>query len=122
MAQWRAVEKRSRSCDRLGKHNVKAPGHVSEVLLVFERDADRALECVGPTGAAAMKQGRGLRPVDRLGDARRLAQRLAPSAADRGDDGARRLFSDARGAQHDDAGLALRIRVIDPVIDASTTE
>src|ERR1700687_6386682 len=55
-----------------------------EVLLVLQRDADRALERVRPARAALVEQRRRLRPVDRLGNAGRLAQWLPPPLADGG--------------------------------------
>src|SRR5262245_19660408 len=93
-----------------------------QVLLLLERDADRALERLRPTRAALAEQRRRLGPVDRLGDAGSLAEWLAPQLADGGNYGTRRRLGDAGGAQHDDAGLALRRGVVDPVIDAAPTQ
>ena len=106
----------------LGDHGVETAGNVGQILLVLQRDPDRALERVGPTRAPAVEQGRRLGPVDRLGDSGRLAQRLAPQLADRGDYGARGRLRDARGADHHDAGLALGARIVDPVIDAAAPQ
>ena len=78
-----------RSRGGLRQNAVEPPGHVGQVFLVLERDADGALERIRPARAALMQQRRGLGPVDRLGDAGRLGQRLAPQLPDRRDDGAR---------------------------------
>ena len=63
-----------------------------QILLVLQRDADRALERVRPARAALVKERRGFGPVDGFGDSGRLAQRLAPKLTDSGDDGAGRGF------------------------------
>ena len=64
----------------------------------------------------------GARPVDRLGDARRLDQRQPAEAVDRGDHGARGRFRDIAGAQHDDLRLARRVGIGDPVIGAAAAK
>src|SRR5512145_664198 len=69
---WRA------SCRRPRDDDVEPGRDVGVVLLVLDGGADGAAEGVGPGGAALGQHGRGLRPVDGLGDAGRLGERLAP--------------------------------------------
>ena len=92
------------------------------VFLILDQDADRPAKRFGPGAAALFKNRCRIGPFDRLGNARRLGQRARPDGLDRTGNSHRGVSCHVAGPCHDDRCLALRVRIADPVIDASAAK
>src|SRR5215207_10383791 len=104
-------------------HQLLDPGRPRAllVLAVLEDRAQRDLDRVLVDGGAS-ERGERVRPVDRLGDARRLVELEVAHGFHRGRDLARELVGHLRCTNAEDGELALEIRMRDPVVEAAALE
>src|SRR4051812_46035700 len=92
--------------------------HPRDVVLVFEQRAQRVADHLrGQRAGVELRQRGG--PVDGLGDARRLVEILIAERLDETHDLLRQFCGDAGHARLDDRELAIRVRIIDPVIETT---
>ena len=101
-----------------GVDTLEHPGlsHPLDVLAHLERDAERALEPV------VVEREQRLGPGDRLPHAGQLVEILPAEARDGGADAPGHGLGHVGRARVDDLALALRARVVDPVVEAAALE
>src|SRR5205809_5487064 len=90
----------------------------AEILDVLHRPAQRVAGAL-PVDSVGAEDRETPRPVDRLGDARRLGQVERPQARHGLGDRARERLRDLRRPQPDDRDLTLERRKVDPVVEAA---
>src|SRR2546422_935517 len=109
------------NCRLLEKARQRGLADVAQILLVLQEHAEGAVEDV-TVELARLERHQRERPIERLGHAGPLEQVVAAQRLDDGDDGAREPLGHLGQAPRDDRELALRRRVIDPVVEAAALE
>src|SRR3989441_946233 len=94
---------------------------VAQILLVLEEHAERPVEDVA-VELARLERDERERPIQGLGHAGPFEQVVAAQRLDDRDDGAREPVRHLGEAPRDDRELALRRRVLDPVVEAAALQ
>src|SRR5262245_65574272 len=95
--------------------------HRLDVLAVLQHRAERLLDDLGIDLFTA-ERGKGLCPVDRFRDTRRLREIDTAQPDDEGGSLLRKALGDPRDEQHHDLDLALDRRMADPADELASLE